>query len=678
MGKVLVIVDVQKEFDEYIQHDLVDSLSKYAEKFDKVYQIWDTHNGTVAPTHSFPNQIDSIPKKYGNKHFNEKVKKFIKKIEDSSEEGRTFKLKDEDGYIVRIKNNHHWFYVNPEIVELIEKIKNDKIILAGGADGECLEDVYQSFKALGLKVHINKKYTYSAKTKQEDSIQESNNDKDNASEIAVLVRNFDEYEKLNSEIPKINLDYFISFIDNPEIEEYPFLIFYNFVRKDTSWITNYHYEINIHYDLNTIDYMNNVYNKIYTLDDLETIKNILEHGSLRYDKPNFISYKPRKLIYENNLNKSDNYEVIFFKPNTDDEVVKAQEIALKLGYGWGYNSLEKFLQYTNTEESHILLFNTTYRYILRIPEIHYENDIHKFRNIEDFLKDNAATESFILTEKLSEFRKLIGDKPTYKPRKMVYENKLSDYKYDKLVIKINDEEEFEKIKEYIHDLFNDKVDYQGGFYLNIEYPNYIVLSLISLNFNDNIVVRLFKNEQTSRHQMFYFINTVNNREKNTYDPEIITIDNLEQIKNIKETGNRIKYPDYKPRKMIYENNIIKPIPRLNESRIHRYDEIIYKPKTLEDSIEAQKFALKNDYVWGGGSNEIKFDKDINDVYLMFFETNDKKILRTPKNRIERDFRDYQEYINNVKEEKSFFTEDLYELKSKISNIPSYKPRKLIR
>ena len=172
MGKILVIVDVQKEFDEYIQHDLVDALSNYAEKFDTVYQIWDTHNNTVAPTHSFPGQVDSVPKKYGKKHFSDDVKKFIEKIKNSSEEGRTFKLDNDEGYIVRVKNNHDWFYVNPEIVELISKLKGNKVILAGGADGECLEDVYQTFLSFGLKIHINKKYTYDAKTSDEDSVED--------------------------------------------------------------------------------------------------------------------------------------------------------------------------------------------------------------------------------------------------------------------------------------------------------------------------------------------------------------------------------------------------------------------------------------------------------------------------------------------------------------------------
>ena len=60
-----------------------------------------------------------------------------------------------------------------KMVNLINKIKSDKVILAGGADGECLEDVYQAFLAFGLNVRINRKYTYSAKTSKEDSVEET-------------------------------------------------------------------------------------------------------------------------------------------------------------------------------------------------------------------------------------------------------------------------------------------------------------------------------------------------------------------------------------------------------------------------------------------------------------------------------------------------------------------------
>ena len=171
--KILVIVDVQKEFDDFIQHDLVDGLYSYSNKFEKVYQIWDAHKNVVAPTYKFPNQVDSVQKLFGRNHFSDAVKKYTKEIENSSDEGTTLKLSNDEGYVVRIDNNHKWFFVNPEITDLIEEIKDHEIILVGGADDECLEDVYQSFLTFGLNVTINDKYVFSAKTTSSDSINEN-------------------------------------------------------------------------------------------------------------------------------------------------------------------------------------------------------------------------------------------------------------------------------------------------------------------------------------------------------------------------------------------------------------------------------------------------------------------------------------------------------------------------
>lgn len=170
--KILVIVDVQKEFDDFIQHDLVDGLYSYSEKFEQVYQIWDAHKNVVAPTYKFPNQVDSVQKLFGRKHFSDAVKKYTKEIEKSTDEGTVLKLSNNEGYVVRIDNNHKWFFVNPEITDLISKIKDDEIILVGGADGECLEDIYQAFKTFKLNVNINNKYTFSAQTNNTDSIYE--------------------------------------------------------------------------------------------------------------------------------------------------------------------------------------------------------------------------------------------------------------------------------------------------------------------------------------------------------------------------------------------------------------------------------------------------------------------------------------------------------------------------
>lgn len=170
--KVLVIVDVQKEFNKFIQNDLVPEIEKYCNSFDQVYQIWDTHKNKIAPTYKFPKEVKSVKKLFGKNHFSDKVKKYTKEIENSSPEGTVLKLSD-NSYVVRVDNNHDWFYINNEMVELIQELKNDNVVLVGGADNECLEDVFVAFKSFGVNVRINNKYVYSAKTTNKDSIFDS-------------------------------------------------------------------------------------------------------------------------------------------------------------------------------------------------------------------------------------------------------------------------------------------------------------------------------------------------------------------------------------------------------------------------------------------------------------------------------------------------------------------------
>ena len=197
--KTLVIVDVQKEFNKFIQHDLVDEIYKYCEKFDRVYQVWDTNKNVMSPTYKFPKEIKSVAKKFGKNHFNDKVKKYTKEIKDSTEEGTVLKLSD-GTYVVRVDNNHDWFYVNDGIVQLILELKNDEVILVGGADNECLEDVYVAFKSFGVNVRINDKYVYSAKTSNNDSVHETQirENLKNIKEIgfSVLIKNKREHDDL--------------------------------------------------------------------------------------------------------------------------------------------------------------------------------------------------------------------------------------------------------------------------------------------------------------------------------------------------------------------------------------------------------------------------------------------------------------------------------------------------
>lgn len=428
MGKVLVIVDVQKEFDEYIQHDLVDALSKYAENFDTVYQIWDTHNNTVAPTHSFPGQVDSVPKKYGKKHFSEEVTDFIKSIEDSSDEGRTFKLSDDEGYVVRVDNNHDWFYVNPEIVELISKLKGNKVILAGGADGECLEDVYQTFVAFGLNVHINKKYTYSAKTSEEDSIEEVQE------KLTENVSNYP-YKKIifginsEEEAEKIIL-YLRSLFPSKEIKniferediDYPnwlFIPLYDFVdeanRMSITKLDNYPDDGQFEEFMEKTGIPNGYDPVVLSINDLSVINSIKKYGK-KIIRP---EYKPKKFIYEAKNDKDNAYEIVVLLKNREekevlDNVIKDVDINYNLGFVnrfpcvvylafkssnacWGPPNEEDYKSAIKEDWDDNNL-DGVYKKLFKIEDI---------KLIEKILREKEITETI---------------RPTYSPKKFIYES----------------------------------------------------------------------------------------------------------------------------------------------------------------------------------------------------------------------------------------------------------------
>jgi hypothetical protein len=160
---ILVIVDVQKIFGKFIPKDFEKKLNKYCQKFKYVYQIWDS-NKINKPSYIFTNQIRSIRKNYGTK-FSKKIVKItndLNKKYPNVKEGDVFKVGK--NYLVKINNNHGWFYLNNELISLYKELNGKKVIIVGGADNECIEDVYISMKSFNINVIYNHEYIYSVET----------------------------------------------------------------------------------------------------------------------------------------------------------------------------------------------------------------------------------------------------------------------------------------------------------------------------------------------------------------------------------------------------------------------------------------------------------------------------------------------------------------------------------
>jgi hypothetical protein len=196
---VLIIVDVQKSFSKFFTENYVNQLKDYSRGFGRVYQIWDNHvegkdvdkdylydeNPDVVYNHNdlyeFPNQQELIEKRYNY----DVDADFYKKILDESVYNE-IKSKEKDGKLIKgdsfpttegtlivyIANNHKWYHVPKKLHDLFAEISQaqsvnesmsvEDVILVGGADRECLDDVEVAAKVMGVRLNRNANFIYSA------------------------------------------------------------------------------------------------------------------------------------------------------------------------------------------------------------------------------------------------------------------------------------------------------------------------------------------------------------------------------------------------------------------------------------------------------------------------------------------------------------------------------------
>jgi hypothetical protein len=160
---ILIVVDVQKEFTRFIPQNFVKDLTAYCNNFSTVYQIWDS-NKAKGPSYTFPNQKGIYEKKYGTK-FSAELKEISKKLmSQNPQENDKFKFQDADSTVVKVDNNHGWFYVNEQLSRFFKTLKGKNVVLVGGADSECLKDVFESLQSYGAIPKYDYNYIYSAKT----------------------------------------------------------------------------------------------------------------------------------------------------------------------------------------------------------------------------------------------------------------------------------------------------------------------------------------------------------------------------------------------------------------------------------------------------------------------------------------------------------------------------------
>jgi hypothetical protein len=188
IGDTLIVVDVQKSFRKYFSEMYLNELKKYCKTFQYVYQIFDNHvdgknvdkdylydDEPEIPIHDdlyhFPNQKDIIEKRYNydvDVDFYKKIldKEVYNKISDmekskSLKKGDIFITKEET-YIVYVGNKHKWHHLSKKLYDLLLSLKDKTVTIVGGADGECLEDIYASALSLSVNIKRDHRYIWSA------------------------------------------------------------------------------------------------------------------------------------------------------------------------------------------------------------------------------------------------------------------------------------------------------------------------------------------------------------------------------------------------------------------------------------------------------------------------------------------------------------------------------------
>lgn len=188
-GENLLIVDVQKSFKKFFTDNYINQLIKYCNGFQNVYQIFDNHvdgknvdkdylydKDEEAQTnhpdvYKFPNQKDVIEKRYRydvdvdffKKLLDDKTYQTMKSKEKNNQLKRGEMFKTSKGtYLVFIGNNHRWYEVPKKLFNLFKKLKDREVIIVGGADSECLQDIYVTAETMGVKIKRDWKYIWTA------------------------------------------------------------------------------------------------------------------------------------------------------------------------------------------------------------------------------------------------------------------------------------------------------------------------------------------------------------------------------------------------------------------------------------------------------------------------------------------------------------------------------------
>ncbi|MFW6225606.1 MAG: hypothetical protein ACOC3V_01440 [bacterium] len=325
-------------------------------------------------------------------------------------------------------------------------------------------------------------------------LDESLNTLEEANEIYIKVNSYEELNKL-SEIH----DSYGYWGNIPSIDDdisFPIYVFYNLNNKHISYLDRqdeYMFD-----DFEYEEMLDGVYNHMFTINDIKTIKTILETRKIKQKIP---SYEPRKIIKESVDNN-----MFVIKTEDRENSLFIESFLHNNDYYWNYH-IEKFaLKYHPNANGILFIINNSDKNF-EGQFLQYINDISGWLDYKNIPESNYFKYPDDYGEILKKFKK-----PSYKPRKI---NKLYEFKSnDKISILVNDELEYNKIKEEINK-FGYKID-----------PGYNDV-LKELNYNVIIVIDIIDKSTYIVHKSYF-----NDVEYNGVYDVILSIRDIDLISEI--------------------------------------------------------------------------------------------------------------------------------------------------
>ena len=439
---------------------------------------------------------------------------------------------------------------------------------------------------LDLLVRVRKTPTYKPRQVIRESIENVYPYKD----IVIYIKDKDEFEQFHNLIKEVCAPYDMYDLLHLPFPNYFFIGVHSFRMYGDPQIIGLlsylSYNVNINELIEEHIYSDpRVNDNIFTIRDLETIRNILEHG-VEVIKP---TYKPKKI---DRLTESNQRSYIKIKTREELEEEFGENWKM---INWWVVSMDRFLGMELPSEinDNFIEKNKMFHHGTGKEFIHLPPEIDRTQHL------------FPLTI----LKKLII-KPSYKPKKIIKES--LSYEFKEIVIKINNENEYNEFKDFLSNL--DSSYWLMGVGDIDVFPNYLFLKVGDYHKTNHLQGIILTDDPDDDMEDLLKIHVYNDYNVNN---KIFTINDLSSIKNILFYGKERIPPSYKPKK----------ISRLNESSLY-----FYRVKTQEELEEEfgneWGYIIDDEYMWNSEYMDYLLGQklDISEEDVEYAKNNTKYVI----------------------------------------------------